>query len=149
MARQRDVGSKPTVHRRAVAEGELRTRPATRTAIRRRRVEKGDPLSVGELAGLLAMKRTSELIPHCHTVPLTASSVELTVSRRGIRARATAETVGRTGVEMEALLGASVALLTAWDMVKYLEKDARGLYPATSLGPVRVVSKVKSRKEPS
>ena len=147
MARQRDVAPKPRVHRRAVAVGELRTKPSTRNAIRARRVEKGDPLSAGELAGLLAMKRTSELIPHCHAVPLTSSSVELELSRQGVRVRAEAETVDRTGVEMEALVGASVALLTVWDMVKYLEKDARGLYPATSLGPVRVVSKAKSRTE--
>ncbi|MGD1099511.1 MAG: cyclic pyranopterin monophosphate synthase MoaC [Thermoplasmata archaeon] len=149
MARQRDVGAKPRVHRRAVAVGELRTKPSTRNAIRARRVEKGDPLAAGELAGLLAMKRTSDLIPHCHAVPLTASSVDLELSRQGVRVRVEAETVDRTGVEMEALVGASVALLTVWDMVKYLEKDARGLYPTTSLGPVRVVSKAKSRKEAS
>jgi cyclic pyranopterin phosphate synthase len=135
------------MHRRAVVQGELRTKPSTRNAIRARRVEKGDPLAAGELAGLLAMKRTAELIPHCHAVPLTASSVELELSRQGVRVRAEAETVDRTGVEMEALVGASVALLTVWDMVKYLEKDARGLYPATSLGPVRVISKAKSPKE--
>jgi len=147
MARQRDVGEKPRVHRHAVAEGELRTRPSTRNAIRARRVEKGDPLAAGELAGLLAMKRTSELIPHCHAVSLTASSVELELSRQGVRVRAESEAVDRTGVEMEALVGATVALLTVWDMVKYLEKDARGLYPATSIGPVRVVSKAKSGTE--
>ena len=147
MARQRDVGGKPRVHRRAVVQGELTTKPSTRNAIRARQVEKGDPLAAGELAGLLAMKRTAELIPHCHAVPLTASSVELTLSRQGVRVRVEAETVDRTGVEMEALVGASVALLTVWDMVKYLEKDARGLYPTTSLGPVRVVTKAKSRTE--
>ena len=147
MARQRDVSSKPRVHRRAAAVGELRTKPSTRNAIRARRVEKGDPLAAGELAGLLAMKRTSELIPHCHAVPLTSSSVALELSRQGVRVRAEAETVDRTGVEMEALVGASVALLTVWDMVKYLEKDARGLYPTTSLGPVRVVTKAKGRTE--
>ena len=112
-------------------------------------MKKGDPLAVGEVAGLLAMKRTSDLIPHCHAVGLTASSVELAVSGRGVKVRAEAETVDRTGVEMEALVGASVALLTVWDMVKYLEKDARGLYPTTSLGPVRVVTKSKSRTEVS
>jgi cyclic pyranopterin monophosphate synthase len=145
VARQRNVGGKPRVHRRAVVVGELRTSPGTRRAVKSRRVKKGDPIAVGEVAGLLAMKRTSELIPHCHVVGLTASSVELAVSRRGVRVRAEAETVDRTGVEMEALVGASVALLTVWDMVKYLEKDARGLYPTTSLGPVRVVTKLKSR----
>ncbi len=124
-------------------------RPSTRNAIRARRVEKGDPLAAGELAGLLAMKRTSDLIPHCHSVPLTSSSVELELSRQGVRVRVEAETVDRTGVEMEALVGASVALLTVWDMVKYLEKDARGLYPTTSLGPVRVVAKAKSSPEAS
>ena len=147
MARQKDVGAKPRVHRHAVAVGELTLRPATRRAVRARRVEKGDPIAAGELAGLLAMKRTPELIPHCHVVALTRSSVELAPSGRGVRVRAEAETVDRTGVEMEALVGASVALLTVWDMVKYLEKDARGLYPATSLGPVRVTVKRKSRAE--
>jgi cyclic pyranopterin phosphate synthase len=144
MARQRDVGAKPPVHRRAVVVGELALGPGTRRAVRASRVEKGDPIATGELAGLLAMKRTPELIPHCHVIGLTASRVEITPSARGVRVRAEAETVGRTGVEMEALVGATVALLTVWDMVKYLEKDGRGLYPRTSLGPVRVVSKEKA-----
>ncbi len=143
MARQKDVGGKPRVHRRAIAEGALAVSPATRRAIRGRRVEKGDPIAAGELAGLLAMKRTPELIPHCHAVALTASRVDLTLTARGIRVRAQAEAVDRTGVEMEALVGASIALLTVWDMVKYLEKDDRGLYPRTSLGPIRVVAKRK------
>jgi len=144
MVRQRDVGAKPPVHRRAVVVGELRLGPATRTAVRRKAVEKGDPIAAGELAGLLAMKRTPDLIPHCHAIGLTASRVEIVPSARGVTVRAEAETVGRTGVEMEALVGATVALLTVWDMVKYLEKDGRGLYPRTSLGPVRVVTKEKA-----
>ncbi len=146
MARQKDVGEKPRVARRAVATGELRVGAATRRAIRRRVVEKGDPVAAGELAGLLAMKRTPELIPHCHSVALTSSGVDLRVSTRGVRVRAEAEAVDRTGVEMEALVGATVALLTVWDMVKYLEKDGRGLYPHTSLGPVRVTVKQKGGK---
>ncbi len=149
MARQRDVGAKPRVHRLAIAVGELRLGPATRRAIRAGRVEKGNPIAAGELAGLLAMKRTPELIPHCHAVPLTSSAVEITVAARGVRVRAEAEAVERTGVEMEALVGASIALLTVWDMVKYLEKDARGLYPTASLGPIRVAVKRKSRIEPT
>ncbi len=143
MTRQADVSAKPIVARRAVAVGELAIRPATRTAVRRRTVAKGDPIAAGELAGLLAMKRTSELIPHCHAVRLTSGQVDLAVSRRGVRVRAEASALDRTGVEMEALVGATVALLTVWDMVKYLEKDARGLYPRTRLGPVRVVAKDK------
>ncbi|HTZ61265.1 MAG TPA: cyclic pyranopterin monophosphate synthase MoaC [Thermoplasmata archaeon] len=143
MVRQKDVAAKPRVHRRAVVEGWLAIAPSTRRAIRAHRVEKGDPISAGELAGLLAMKRTPDLIPHCHPVALTASAVELSVGARGVRVRATAEAFDRTGVEMEALVGASIALLTVWDMVKYLEKDDRGLYPRTSLGPIRVTAKVK------
>jgi cyclic pyranopterin monophosphate synthase len=149
VARQRDVGQKPPRARRATVVGELRLGPATRTAIARGRVEKGDPRAAAELAGLLAMKRTPDLIPHCHVVPLTASSVAVAVSRRGVRVVARAETVDRTGVEMEALVGATVALLTVWDMVKYLEKDGRGLYPHTSLGPVRVQEKRKGEEERS
>jgi cyclic pyranopterin monophosphate synthase len=143
MARQRDVGGKPKVARRAVVDGEIALSARTRRAIRAGAVEKGDPVAAGELAGLLAMKRTPELIPHCHVVGLTASGVEIRPSARGVRVRVVAETVDRTGVEMEALVGATVALLTVWDMVKYLEKDARGLYPRTRLGPVRVVAKHK------
>jgi cyclic pyranopterin monophosphate synthase len=143
MARQRDVGGKPKVARRAIAVGELTLAPATRRAIGAGRVAKGDPIATGELAGMLAMKRTSELIPHCHLVALTSSRVEIRPSARGVRVRAEAETVDRTGVEMEALVAATVALLTVWDMVKYLEKDDRGLYPRTSLGPVRVLAKRK------
>ena len=143
MARQRPIDAKPLTLRRASAEGRLTLRPATRTAIRAGRVEKGDPIAAGEIAGLAAMKRTSELLPHCHIVPLTGSSVELALTATGIRVVAEAETVHRTGVEMEALVGATVSLLTVWDMVKYLEKDANGGYPSTRLGPVRVRRKTK------
>jgi cyclic pyranopterin monophosphate synthase len=143
VARQVDVGAKPERPRRAVAVGELTLGPKTRRAVRRRAVEKGDPIAAGELAGLLAMKRTSELIPHCHAVRLTSSRVDVLPSSRGVRVRAEASAVDRTGVEMEALVGATVALLTVWDMVKYLEKNPRGLYPRTRLGPVRVAAKEK------
>jgi cyclic pyranopterin phosphate synthase len=149
MTRQRRVHDKPLVYRRAVVRGELRVRPSTGRAIRAGSVRKGDPIAAGELAGLLAMKRTPDLIPHCHPVPLTGSRVELTVRGRTVRVEAEAEAVYRTGVEMEALVGASIALLTVWDMVKYLEKDASGGYPATRLGPVVVVSKEKRPVEAS
>ncbi len=143
MVRQVDISDKPEVVRTAVAEGELQLGPAGRSAVRRRRSVKGDPVATGELAGVLAMKRTAELLPHCHPVRLTSSRVELASSRRGVRVRAEARALDRTGVEMEALVGATVALLAVWDMVKYLEKDGRGLYPRTRLGPVRVVAKRK------
>jgi cyclic pyranopterin phosphate synthase len=143
MARQRRVHEKPVVYRRAVAGGELALARATRAAIRAGKVGKGDPVRTGELAGLLALKRTHELIPHCHPIPITGSSVEIRPSPRGVRVRCEVEALWRTGVEMEALVGASVALLTVWDMVKYLEKDAAGGYPTARLRDVRVLAKEK------
>jgi cyclic pyranopterin phosphate synthase len=145
MTRQRRIHAKPLVFRRALVEGSLTVRPSTAKAIRAGRVKKGDPFAAGELAGLLAMKRTPELIPHCHAVPLTGTRVELRLSAGKVRVVAEAEAIYRTGVEMEALVGATVALLTVWDMVKYLEKDRRGEYPVTRLGPVSVVRKEKRR----
>ena len=143
MVQQRRIHEKPVVYRRAVARGEIRLSPATRRAIQRGRVAKGDPIATAEVAGLAGMKRTGELIPHCHTLALTGASVTVRAGPRGVRAEAEAETVGRTGVEMEALLGVTVALLTVWDMVKYLEKDDQGLYPGASLEAIRVLTKEK------
>ena len=143
MAKQRQISGKPEVFRRAVARGTLRLRSETVRQIRGGLVEKGDPLSAGELAGLLAMKRTSDLIPHTHPLYLTGSRVDLTVRPGSVAVEAEAETVGRTGVEMEALVGASIALLTVWDMVKYLEKDGRGMYPRARVDGIRVVRKIK------
>jgi cyclic pyranopterin monophosphate synthase len=141
--RQRAISAKPIVFRRAVARGSLRLRPRTLRAIRKGSVEKGDALHTGELAGLLAMKRTAELIPHCHPLPITGSSVTLELRPREVRVRAEVESVGRTGVEMEALVGATVSLLTVWDMVKYLEKNAKGLYPNARIDGIRVTQKEK------
>ena len=143
MTRQRSVDRKPLVFRRARVEGTLRVRPSTLRAIRAGTVEKGDPLRTGELAGLLAMKRPPDLIPHCHPIPLTGGRVEARVGRGGVRVLAEAEAVYRTGVEMEALTAAAVALLTVWDMVKYLEKNADGGYPTARIDGLRVVQKEK------
>lgn len=98
----------------------------------------------GEVAGLAAIKSTPALLPHCHPIPITGSSVRLRPTRTGLRADVEVEAVYRTGVEMEALVGVTVALLTVWDMVKYLEKDEEGEYPTTRIEAVRVISKTKS-----
>ncbi|MGI0053776.1 MAG: cyclic pyranopterin monophosphate synthase MoaC [Thermoplasmata archaeon] len=143
MAQQRRVHEKPIVYRRARARGELTLARATLRAIRAHAVRKGDPIAIGEVAGLLAIKRTHELIPHCHPIPVTGSRVTIRPTARGLRADSEVEALWRTGVEMEALTAVAVALLTAWDMVKYLEKNDRGAYPTTRLGGIRVVSKEK------
>lgn len=140
-----DIGAKPDVKRRAVAGGEIRLRPATIRAIRAGQVEKGDPLAAAEVAGLQAIKSTWQALPHCHPIPLTSASVAFDVKADRVVVTTTVEATYKTGVEMEALYGVAVALLTVWDMVKALEKDARGQYPAARIEGVRVVSKEKGR----
>ncbi|HLE54042.1 MAG TPA: cyclic pyranopterin monophosphate synthase MoaC [Thermoplasmata archaeon] len=145
MAKMVDIGAKPDVRRRAVACGAIHLRPATVRAIRAGRVEKGDPLAAAEVAGLQAIKSTWQALPHCHPIPLTSAGVELDVRAGRVIATATVEATYKTGVEMEALYGVSVALLTVWDMVKSLEKDTQGQYPTARIEGVRLISKRKGR----
>ncbi len=144
MAKMVDVGRKAEVPRRAVARGDIRLRPATMAAIREGRVEKGDPLAVAEVAGLQAVKSVWQALPHCHPVPITSAAVEFEMGRDRIACTTSVEATYKTGVEMEALYGCSVALLTVWDMVKALEKDEAGQYPAVSVENLRVVAKEKA-----
>ena len=140
-----DVGGKPVVFREAVAEGFLRLRAGSVERIRKGNVEKGDVFGVARVAGVLAAKRTSELVPLCHPLRLTDVDVRLeVVDQERVRVEATVRAVERTGVEMEALVAVSMALLTVWDMVKPYEKDVAGQYPQTRIEGVRVLRKVKS-----
>jgi cyclic pyranopterin phosphate synthase len=116
-----DVGAKPMSRRRAVARAELRMAPET--ARRLRELPKGDALATAQLAGIMAAKRTSELIPLCHPLPLTKVDVTLEVRQAAVEIVATAETTAQTGVEMEALTAASVAALTVYDMAKAIDKE--------------------------
>lgn len=113
-----DVAGKPETTREAIAEGEVRLSPAALRAIREKAVAKGDPLQVARIAGIMAAKRTSEFIPLCHPLPLTHVDIELIPMRGGYRIVGRAGTVGRTGVEMEALVAVSAAALTIYDMMK-------------------------------
>ena len=131
-----DVGDKEVTFRRATAEGIITMTAETARAIEEGRTKKGNVLIVAELAGITGAKRTSDLIPLCHPIPLSALSVELEVDLAlpGVRARATAEVRDRTGVEMEALTAVSTALLTVYDMCK---SHDRGM----AIGPIRLLSK--------
>lgn len=122
-----DVADKDVTSREAVAVGRIRMSTEALEAILRGRTAKGDVLKVAELAGIMAGKRTGELIPLCHVLPAVSLTVELEPDRGlpGIRCRALARIAGRTGVEMEALTAASVALLTVYDMVKSLDRAMR------------------------
>jgi cyclic pyranopterin phosphate synthase len=116
-----NVGSKPLSRRRAVAEALVDMQPETALALRA--LPKGDALATAQVAGIMAAKRTAELIPLCHPLPLTAVDVELTVGERQVTIRTIAETTAQTGVEMEALVAASVAALTVYDMAKAIDKE--------------------------
>ena len=122
-----DVGEKAETRREAVAEGVIRMASETLSALEAGRLPKGDPLVVAQLAGIQAAKRTWELIPLCHPLPLTSVEVELAADPElpGVRALARARVMGRTGVEMEALTAVSVALLTVYDMVKAVDRNLR------------------------
>jgi len=145
MARIIDIGRKPDVRRRAVASGTIRLRPATVAAIRAGKVEKGDPIASAEVAGLHAMKAVWQVLPHCHPVPITSASVSFDVRRDRVVCTTAVEATYKTGVEMEALYGCSVALLTVWDMVKALEKDDAGQYPTARVERLRVLRKEKAK----
>ena len=115
-----DVGGKPLSRRRAVAGAEVRM--ARETALRLHELPKGDALATAQLAGIMAAKRTSDLIPLCHPLPLSVVDVSLEVVADGVEITAAAETTAQTGVEMEALTAASVAALTVYDMAKAIDK---------------------------
>ena len=123
-ARMVDVGGKEETHRVAVAGGSIRMLPATLELVRAGTAKKGDVLGVARIAGIQAAKRTSELIPLCHPVPLTSIAIEFSMDEAAARVdcRATVECTARTGVEMEALAAVQVALLTIYDMCKAVDR---------------------------
>jgi cyclic pyranopterin phosphate synthase len=131
-----DVGAKPVSRRRAVARATVRMAPET--ASRLRALPKGDALVTAQLAGIMAAKRTSELIPLCHPLPLAVVDVALDVGDAEVLVTARAETTAQTGVEMEALVAASVAALTVYDMAKAIDKEMR----------IDAVELVEKAKEP-
>lgn len=139
-----DVSGKAEVYREATAKGKIRLKPETINLIREEKIAKGDPLYTAKIAGILAAKKTSELIPLCHPLPLTSVDVDAEVlDGSTVEVMAVVKTRAQTGVEMEALTAVSVALLTVWDMTKQYEKDAAGQYPNTAIEDVHVVKKLK------
>ena len=133
-ARMVDVGGKPASQRIAIASGRITMAPAALAAIRSGDAPKGDVLAAARIAGIMAAKKTAELIPLCHPLALDAVTLDFAIESGGIRATATASLSGRTGVEMEALTAVSIALLTIYDMVKALDK-------AMVIGELRLLEK--------
>ncbi len=139
-----DITEKPPVFRRARARGSIRLQETTVEAIRLGQVKKGDVLATARLAAILAAKETPRLIPMCHPISITGLEVGFQLQPERVEAAVTVTSVGRTGVEMEALAAVSAALLNIWDMVKYLEKDESGNYPNTAIEEIRVTQKEKA-----
>jgi cyclic pyranopterin monophosphate synthase len=139
-----DVSGKAEIFREATATGTIKLKAQTIDLIQNGKIAKGDPLYTAKIAGVLAAKRTSDLIPLCHPLPLTNVDLDMKVSDKcTVVATATVKTKAQTGVEMEALTAVSMALLTVWDMTKQYEKDSAGQYPSTAIENIHVVKKYK------
>jgi len=139
-----DISNKPEVFREATATGIIKLKTETIRLINDGKIAKGDPLYTAKIAGILAAKKTSILIPLCHSLPLTSVEIKIKVlDEFTVQVTSTVKANAQTGVEMEALVATAVSLLTIWDMVKQYEKDAKGQYPFTSIESIRVVKKVK------
>lgn len=140
-----DISGKESVPRMATASGKIHLKRESIDAIRGGKVKKGDALETAKVAALQAVKRTHELIPHCHQINVEECEVWFDIEDEAIVVHCRVKANYKTGVEMETLVGVSVALLTVWDMVKYLEKDENGQYPTTRIMDISVTEKIKSR----
>ena len=138
-----DITGKKILSREALASGRIILSEKTLIKIRENQIKKGDPFLVAEIAAMRAVKETSLLIPHCHQIPLNTVQLSFSIENDFIEVICLVKAEAMTGVEMEALVGVSIALATIWDMVKYLEKDDKGQYPSTRISDIKVLKKVK------
>ena len=138
-----EVGQKPVQKRRAVASGEIILDETTVSKIQSQDIKKGNVLTTAQIAAIQAVKNTSSIIPLCHPLNLTGIDVDFEVNDNKIVCTCSVNTMGKTGVEMEAITGVSVGLLTIWDMVKAVEKDENGQYPNTRISEIKVIKKEK------
>lgn len=138
-----DISEKGPVAREARATGTIMLRPSTLGMIRDGKIEKGDVVAVAKVAAVQAVKRTPEMIPLCHPIPVEHVGVEIAIEEKFVRVTVQVKAVAKTGVEMEALAAVASALLTIWDMTKKYEKDEGGQYPETAISAIRVLEKRK------
>lgn len=138
-----DITDKPIVKRIATASGKIVLKANTIERIKNNEIKKGDPLTVGKIAAINAIKQTPLLIPMCHQIPITTVSFETEIAKNEITVYVTVIAEAKTGVEMEALVGVTTFLNVLWDMTKYLEKDSKGQYPTTKITDIRVLHKEK------
>jgi len=138
-----EVGNKEVVKRTAIANGKIHLQRVTIDLIKREEIKKGNVLTTAQIAAILAVKSTHNLIPLCHPLKITGIDVDFDVGEDFVETEVTVRCIGETGVEMEALTGVSVGLLTIWDMVKSVEKDENGQYPSTRISDIVVSEKIK------
>lgn len=138
-----DITKKPDVYREAIAQARIKLKKETIDLIKSKKIEKGDPILVAEVAAVLAAKNTSQIIPLCHPIPITGVEVKHRFNDNYLEVEVKVKTTAKTGVEMEALSAATVYMLTVWDMVKKYEKDEFGQYPETMIEHIMVKKKIK------
>ncbi len=138
-----NITDKKEVLRIARASGRITLKGSTIALIQEGEVEKGNVLTTAQVAATLAVKSTPNIIPMCHPIPITGVNVDFDFIDDEIEVSVEVKSFGKTGVEMEAITGVSVALLTIWDMVKAVEKDENGQYPVTRISGIRVIEKIK------
>jgi len=141
--KQVDISKKAISYREATAVGRIRLKPSTIRLIKELKLEKGNPLALAELTGVMAAKQTPNLLPLCHPLAIERTEVKAKLNASTVEVSATVSAHERTGVEMEALTAVAVALLNVWDVVKAHEKDEDGQYPNTLIESIRVIRKVK------
>lgn len=138
-----DISPKDVVLREAFAAGEIQLKPSTINRLRTKRLEKGDAIAAAEVAAIMAAKNTPNILPFCHSIPLTTIHTSHSYTRDSVKVESHVKGLAKTGVEMEALTAVSAYLLTIWDMTKQYEKDANGQYPSTVIANIRVTKKIK------
>ncbi|TFG04935.1 MAG: cyclic pyranopterin monophosphate synthase MoaC [Promethearchaeota archaeon] len=142
-----DISKKDVIIREATASGTIILQKSTITRIRNKEVQKGDVETIARIAGINAIKKVPDLIPLCHPIPITHSSIEFEYkNEQSIKVICMVKSISKTGVEMEALTGVNVALLNIWDLVKMYEKDEQGQYPSTNIKDIKVEKKIKKPK---
>lgn len=142
-----DISSKEVIYREATAIGRIKLRKETVERIKKGEIEKGNVFAVAKTAAILAVKKTPEIIALCHPIPISSVKVDIQLIEYGVEVKVTVKAVSKTGVEMEALSGVTVALLNVWDMVKKYEKDEYGQYPETVIYDIKVIEKIKGGKK--
>ena len=139
-----DISEKELILRIATASGRIKLKDETIKRIQNNQVKKGDVFTIAKIAAINAVKKTPELIPLCHPIPITNVSVDFIIENdTTIKASCTVKSIAQTGVEMEALTGVNIALLNIWDVVKMYEKDKNGQYPSTIISDIKVEEKIK------